>query len=313
MKKAVFWLIVLAVLLSPVAAGEWATRALGLGNPVVYTTNAAYRYAPAPNQHMIRRHGAAVTIGPEGLRGTEPWSGPAHHRILFIGDSVTWGGTNTDDAAVFADLTCKRLEERAPVNVVCGNAGVNGYGVDNMVARLRHDPAAVLADTIVVTLISVDPIRATSDLAAAHYFSKRPPGPLKGLWELAGFTAFSVAARLRWSRDAYDPRFDLAVADQSLIRLYAELRRWQEQGKAVLMVFSPHLDEFTGDPDALDAMVRRHMAGSGLPVLDLTERMRPLVGQGLYHDNVHLNEAGHALYAGWIADALAPNLVALRR
>ena len=313
MKKTVFWIIAAALVLAPVAAAEWGARAIGLGDPIVYTTNAAYRYAPSPNQHVIRRRGAAVTVGPEGLRGTEPWSGPADHRILFVGDSVTWGGTNTDDGKVFAELTCTRLEAHARGNFVCGNAGVNGYGVDNMVARLRHDPAVALADSIVVTLISVDPIRATSDLAGAHFFSKHLAGPLKGLWELAGFSAFSAAARLRWSQDAYDQRFDIVVADESLRRLYAELRVFQERGKSVLVVFSPHLDEFTGDPDELDQMVRRHLAASGLPVLDLTEPMRPLVERGLYHDNVHLNEAGHALYAGWIAEALAPTLVALRR
>jgi lysophospholipase L1-like esterase len=310
MKKAIFTLVLVIVVLSPLAGAELAARWIGLGDPIVYATNAAFRYAPVPNQQVSRRGGASVTIGPEGLRGLEPWSGPADHRILFVGDSVTWGGTNTDDAKTFAHLTCTHLERKLARNFVCGNAGVNGYGTENMIARLRYDPELARADTVVVTLISVDPIRGTSDLASAHFFSRQPSGPLKGLWEVAAYCAFKAAALLRWKPGAYDGSLDLAVAKDSLQRLYAELRRLEQSGKSVLIVFSPHKDEFFDDPDALDSAVRADLAVSGLPVLDLTEPMRAEVGRGVYYDNVHLNELGHALYGEWIASALSPRMLA---
>ena len=127
MRKTVFILVIALAVLSPLVAAELVARWIGLGDPIVYSTNAAYRYAPVPNQHVDRR-GASVTIGAEGLRGLEPWSGPADHHVLFVGDSVTWGGTNTDDDKTFAYLTCAELEARLARNFVCGNAGVNGYG-----------------------------------------------------------------------------------------------------------------------------------------------------------------------------------------
>jgi lysophospholipase L1-like esterase len=309
-KKAVFPLILVALVLLPLAAAELMARWIGLGEPIVYATNAAYRYAPVPGQHVVRRDGASVTIGPEGLRGIEPWSGTADHRILFLGDSVTWGGTNTDDARLFAHLTCAELEARLAQKFVCGNAGVNGYGTENMIARLRYDPNLALADTVVVTLISVDPIRGTSDLASAHFFSRPPAGPLRGLWEVAAFGAFKTAAILRWGSGSYDSRLDIPVAKDALQRLYAELRRLEESGTSVLIVFSPHKDEFEGDADALDAAVRDDLAASGFRLLDLTEPMRAEISRGVYHDNVHLNELGHILYGGWIADALSPLVLA---
>ena len=309
-KKALFSTIALLVILTPLAAAEIAARWMGLGEPIVYATNAAYRYAPLPDQHVSRRGGASVTIGPEGLRGIESWSGPADHRILFIGDSVTWGGTNTDDDKTFAHRVCAELEARQARNFVCGNAGVNGYGTENMIARLRYDPEIGRADTIVVTVISVDPIRGTSDLSSAHFFSRHPWRPLRGAWEVAAFGAFRVAGLLRWSPEAYDPRFDIAVAKEALQRLYDELRRQEGLGKSVLIVFSPHKDEFYGDPDALDAEVRADLAASGFRVLDMTDKVGEVVERGLYYDNVHLNELGHALYGGWIADALSPVIIA---
>ena len=79
-----------------------------------------------------------------------------------------------------------------------------------------------------------------------------------------------------------------------------------------MIVFSPHKDEFYGDPDELDADVRTDLARSGFPFLDLTEPMRAEVERGVYYDNVHLNVLGHALYAAWIADALSPLVVAAK-
>lgn len=312
MKKTVFIFILGLVVLSPIVAVELVARWIGLGEPIVYATNAAYRFAPIPNQHVKRRGGASVTIGPEGLRGVEPWSGPADHRILFIGDSVTWGGTNTDDDKTFAHLTCVELEARLAQNFVCGNAGVNGYGTDNMIARLRYDTELERADTVVVTLISVDPIRGTSDLASSPFFSRQPGGPLRGAWEVAAFGAFTIAGRLRWRPESYDQRFDIPVAVDALQRLYALLRQLQQAGKSVLIVFSPHKDEFYDDPDELDAAVRADLARSGFAFLDLTEPMRAEVERGVYYDNVHLNVLGHALYGAWIAKALSPLVFAVR-
>jgi lysophospholipase L1-like esterase len=310
MKKSLFAAVLVLLALSPIAAGELLARWLGLGEPIVYATNSAWRYAPVPNQRVVRRGGAEVTIGPEGLRGLEPWAGSADHRVLFIGDSVTWGGTNIDDDKVFPHLVCGELEARAHKNFVCGNAGVNGYGTDNMILRLRYDPAVERADTVVVTLISADPIRGTSDMRSAHFFSRTPWGPLRGLWEAAAFCAFRVAALLRWDAAAHDERFDIPVAKDALQRLYVELRAVQRRGKTVLVVFSPHKDEFFDDPDELDRQVRADLAGSGLQLLDLTQSMHAVVGRGVYVDNVHLNELGHALYGRWIADALSPMLMA---
>lgn len=165
MKKVLFTLVLALAVLSPLLVAELSARWIALGEPIVYSTNAAYRYAPVRNQQVVRRGGASVTIGAEGMRGLESWSGPADHRILLIGDSVTWGGTNTPDDKTFAHLVCEELESSLPLNLVCGNAGVNGYGTDNMIARLRYDRELARADSVVVTLISVDPIRGTSDLA----------------------------------------------------------------------------------------------------------------------------------------------------
>jgi|SRR5687767_4676634 len=304
MKRAVFVIVLLLALALPVAAAELAMRWIGLGDPVLYYTNASYRYAPAPNQRRERRNAAVATIDEHGLRGVESWGAAADRRILFVGDSVTWGGTNTDDGATFAARTCAKLEELGGGNLTCGNAGVNGYGVDNMTARLRFDPAVGRADAVVVTIITVDGTRGLSDLKSSYFYSAQPHGPLKALWELAGFALFYGSGKLRYDRDAYDSRDDVPVLEESLAGLYDALRGLEDGGKQVLVVFSPVKADLAGAEKPLTAAMRSSIRASGLASLDLTEAMAARRNEDLYYDGVHLNQAGHELYATWIAERL---------
>lgn len=303
MKRAVFVIVLLLALALPVVAAELVMRWIGLGDPVLYYTNASFRYAPAPNQRRERRDAAVATIDEHGLRGVESWGAAADRRILFVGDSVTWGGTNTDDTATFAARTCAKLEELGG-DLTCGNAGVNGYGVDNMTARLRFDPAVERADVVVVTIITGDATRGLTDLKSSYFYSAQPHGPLKALWELAGFALFYGSGKLRYDRNAHDPRDDIPVLEESLARLYDVLRRLEDGGKQVLVVFSPVKGELDGAQKPLTEALRSSIRASGLPSLDLMEAMAARRNEDLYYDAVHLNQAGHELYATWIAERL---------
>ena len=166
-KKIAFYLVLGALLVSPLILAELILRQIGLGEPVLYETNAAYRYAPRPDQRMQRRRDAWITINESGLRSTEAWRGAAGTKILFVGDSVTWSGTNIDDSGTFPERVCALIESETGEDAVCGNAGVNGYGVDNMVKRLRYGGFAD-ADAIVAVVLPGDLKRAEARLAAAE-------------------------------------------------------------------------------------------------------------------------------------------------
>jgi hypothetical protein len=302
--KLAFFGVVCVLLLIPIGVAEITARYLGLGNPIVYYTNASYRYAPLPNQSAVRLRGANVTVDGTGLRGVEEWSTPADVKILFIGDSVTWGGTYIDDRETFAVGVCERLEQSTGKRFVCGNAGVNAYGTDNMAARVLYkdfnDETAV-----VVTLISGDATRGLTDMKAGIFHTMPPSGPLKGLWEASSFI-LGVALRFIDPED-HNRRDDddLAVAKRSLENLFSQLRETYG-GRKVLLVFSPYRGELNGRDSALTKLVKAELAQSGFDVLDMTAPMEEAVGNGanVYYDIVHLEVEGHKLYADRIADAL---------
>ena len=63
MSKRLFrWIVLLIILLIPFVLAEAYLRYVGLGNPLLYYSNASYRYALQPNQQEVRFRGATVTI-----------------------------------------------------------------------------------------------------------------------------------------------------------------------------------------------------------------------------------------------------------
>jgi lysophospholipase L1-like esterase len=313
-RRIVLWLILVAVIATPVVLAELALRQMGLGKPIRYGTNAAFRYAPLPNQ-QAKRWGAGVSVDTHGLRGTEPWSTPADLHVLFIGDSVTWGGTHLDDAAIFSSLACAKLEAHLALRVVCGNAGVNNYGTDNMRARLRYDRAIVdRADVVVVTFVAEDTRRGLSDLESRYFYSSTPPPPLAAIGEALGFLLYKASSRIRHHDLRYDDSYDVEVGLRSLDLLVDELAVLRNAGKEVLLVFSPTLRDLEERTPRLNRAVHERLARSEVPTLNLVDAVKDLIDSqdlraaDLYQDGVHLTAAGHGFYGGWIGATLITQL-----
>lgn len=101
MKHKILWASALALL--SLVSMEFAARFIfGLGNPPVYQFDPDYGYRPAPNQD-IRRFGNRIFYNAQGLRSEPITKRPAPRtiRILCVGDSITFGGTQTDQVATY--------------------------------------------------------------------------------------------------------------------------------------------------------------------------------------------------------------------
>jgi lysophospholipase L1-like esterase len=311
--------LLLLILVLPAIGAEGYLRHLGLGYPIVYLENTSYRYAPAPNQRVPARDGPGfVTIDGAGLRGTGDWARAADHHILFIGDSVTWGGTSLDDADTFAARTCVELEAAIGGTAACGNGGVNGYGIDNMIARIVDDPATARADTIVAVVISLDAYRGLNDLHRTPFFSFEPHGPLRASWEAIGYLTLLAGNWLvhPGATDAYYPPTyypagdGRAVANRTTAHLLAVLAAEARQDKRVLVVFSPIMPELEDAADLpYTQAVRGALVSRMVPYLDLIPAVRAQQpAKDFYVDGVHLTARGHRVYAAAIAARLAQML-----
>jgi lysophospholipase L1-like esterase len=300
-KYAVFWLLAAMLIVMPVVLAEIYLRSQGLGYPILFYSNASYRFAPQPNQKQSRLRGASVTIDSKGLRSTRDWSDRADAKILFIGDSVTWGGTYIDDKDTFAEGVCQRIGKASGKDVVCGNAGTNQYGTDNMAARIRYrdfdDETA-----LVVTMISPDTVRGLAEADGRFFFMQPPPPPFRALGEAVTYLTWRLYQALRPA--SYRGNDDRRVAERSLENLYAAIRETGRPGRKVLLVLSPYEAELDGPDRALTREVQASLARSGFDVLDLHGAVSREPRAGFYYDGVHLDARGHHFYAEQISERL---------
>ncbi len=305
--------VVLAVTVPMLFGAEYLARSvIGLGEPIIYEPSVVWGYAPRPDQQVTRRRGATVTINDAGLRATIPWDGEAREKILFLGDSVTFGGTYMDDAALFSSLVCENLPCYA-----CYNGGVNAYGVMNMVARSRFDDRLDGASMVVFLVVAEDFQRGLRNARFAHFMMRSPNPVFPALHEILAYAAarFDPKIPLAKRRDAITPKDRDAyrrqarkVVDWTMELLAGEVARLRSRGTRVLVLYSP---------DRYSVMVKHRMgpvahifdaaARNGVDLIDLTVPLRAsgIPMERLFVDQVHYEAAAHRVVATFLTDILS--------
>lgn len=297
MKRLIFWLIIAAFLTLPVILFEFAARMIGLGDPVIYEIDYTYRFAASPNQRKERLRGAIVAINESGLRANEPWAGAKGHKVLFVGDSVTYGGSYIDNSELFSEIFCASKERDTGKPVVCGNAGVNSYGVLNMSMRLRYDERIADADTIVIVILPDGAFRGLVDGIAHHYFTKPPQHLLKASHELTAFITSRVTLMLSKQLD-YTPRNRDAASEYAIAHLAHTVRQKETDGAKVHVVITPPKADLkleTAPYEFFVTTMKQHFPDALL----LSEPLGST--DGAFYDAVHYEKSVHRSVGEYLA------------
>ncbi len=107
---------------------ELIGKNIGLGDPILYKEDNLVGYRLRPNQSKKRLNNANVSSDEEGFRFN-----PSEDKslfadiIVFVGDSVTYGGSTIDNSELFSTLYCDENK-----NLLCLNSGLNSWGTYNM-------------------------------------------------------------------------------------------------------------------------------------------------------------------------------------
>jgi lysophospholipase L1-like esterase len=307
-RKRIFWGLIALLLAAPAVVAEAILRSVGLGHPILFYTNDTYRLAPQPNQRQERLRGATVTIDSKGLRSTRDWTSPADAKILFVGDSITWGGTYIGDRQTFAEGVCSRLEAATGRRFVCGNAGVNGYGTDNMAERIRHKNVSD-ESALIITLISHDTLRGMADITRGYFHTQRPPGPFIAIAEAVQYLIWRLSNVLHPPREPVRDLPPLEMAERTLRNLFSAIRETARGNRKVLIVYSPFKPDLVGPESELTKHVRKVLLASGFDIIDF-HREPSALADGFFYDDAHLDAAGHRVYAERIAAKLQEHFVA---
>lgn len=268
-------------------------RGLGLGEPILYRTHPLYGYRLLPDQRTRRFRGASIQTNNLGLRADRDWDANEAQKVLFVGDSVTYGGSYISNEELFSSLAVEGID-----GVVSGNAAVNGWGIDNMfhlIVSCHFNPAQYY----VVVLGEIDFYRRLTQIKGLPFWCQRPRS---GLEEIANHMSLSFARRryLDWIEFA-SPEEVEAVIEGAACLLGSMAEYLTSRGYVHAIYVTPTLRQLTG-AEPIDKLVRGSMKRHGLSVCYLADRIVPMGIErkdinSLFVDHVHLSIAGHRLWA----------------
>lgn len=264
----------------------------GAHRPVVYQSDSALGFRLKPDQQTTF-FGNQIVINGFGVRDARPFDTkvPGKIRVLVLGDSVTWGGVQLPQQALFTQVFEHELGDAEVIN-----AGINGYSVWRMAELYRRYLTELRPDLIVLYVIPGDFYRAAVvDLARSS-----PAFPLKhptfALSASLSSARIVTASRLGWdwllpadpsrARDSASDQERLQLNIDAVTRLNGELRA----DKRLIVVVSPFREHPDNPPFPPKAAQTLDEAGIETLVLDDDSLRVP----ENFVDHIHLSAQGHA-------------------
>jgi hypothetical protein len=127
------WPLAAAALLSLLAV-EMGLRLLGFGRPPLLIEDRRMEYRFQPYQ-TLSRFGRRIAINRWGMRSPqlEPEPSPGRQRLLVLGDSIVWGGAETDQA----DIAVSRLQRQLGPSWELANLATPSWGPANWLGAIE--------------------------------------------------------------------------------------------------------------------------------------------------------------------------------
>jgi hypothetical protein len=273
----------------------------GLGRPVLFYQHPSFGYRLKPDQETWRFGGAHFKINNLGLRAKDDWDSAIEDKVLFLGDSVTYGGNHISNHELFSALALHGLP-----GLRSGNAGIPNWGVENvhgLVVEEKFLPASVY----VTTFIEDDFYRGlTTGRNRPWIRYETPRFALEELAEFVWHKYFANTAEInRREREGEPPGVRVARAARKLKEMDAFIR---ERGHTHLILISPTRQQVLGERPR-DARVHGELEKQGIEAVYLLDKPRIASApaeekHSWYQDNDHLTPRGHAVWAQLIREEL---------
>ena len=278
---------------------------MGLGNPPIYDSSPLYGYRPLPDREYSRYQGTEIRFNNLALRAETDWDENIEDKILFLGDSVTYGGSYIDNTELFSFLAVKSLGDR----YISGNGGVNAWGVENLyglIVESNFTPAQIY----VTTLPEGDFYRGLVRLHGLPFFNNDPPFALAELWYY--FCYRQNNKRYTHWQSYGNEQTESFVVEKAVEKLKAMETFLKEKGFKHLIFITPTKQQVTEgtEKDALvnDLLVKYELSpyyiADAIDTLNLSKQEK----QNLYFDNIHLTKKGHEIWSEIIASKLRETL-----
>jgi hypothetical protein len=270
---------------------------LGLGNPVVLAADSACGYILAPNQNTYRFF-CRTRTDQYGMRSDRfaPIPAAGTLRVLFIGDSVTYGTSHVDQSRIFTELLHRELPAvvHRPVEVL--NASASAWAIDNELSWL-HSRGTFHAKLVFLVLNNGDlgQPRAEARDVGDDLAQNHPMTAIGEVW------ARFLKPRL-FRRAAHIDAGDVQTKADALMRAnLADMDRFQQivsaNGARMAVLYIPFRHDVPAPANQAEVAFSEWSAAHHVPFFDMTAVEAPFSAWQIAPDGDHLNDRGHQLIA----------------
>ena len=300
------------LLLSSISFGificEVASRFLGLGNPIIYQADSLVGYRLRPNQNNKRFNNATVSTDSEGFRVNPGEKSDSLSEVfVFVGDSVTYGGSYIDDTELFSSIFCANRS-----NSICLNSGLNAWGTYNMgrfIANFSLYSKRVPSEFILVILPGDDQ-RNLTNMRSLPFWTTPPKHP-KGINELINYLFWKYlkpSLRVKGPYKQIDTSIGEIIKYKTIQYSWYDLnnylkssiskinivitppKRWftnSINNKSDIQLYDKYLSMLSDNPNVLNTC-------------NLYNFIKDKYSPADYVDGVHLSKSGHKKWAKYI-------------
>ena len=269
----------------------------GLGKPVIYNYSSIYGYEIKKNQET-KRKGKIIKINNMGMRSNHEWKGTESYKILFMGDSVTYGGAAVSNAEIFSEKTCEKIKKEKNDNFICGNLGTNGYGIEAISKRIKYKSFQD-ENLIIIVLIGNDFDRGLNHLAMQPFWSSEINNFYPAITDLIMIYMDKLRISIRFPNIS-EIKDSKKIQEKYYLESIKEFKKnLIENKKNYLIVYSPEKQEF--DNPKKYFFIKSILKKNFNDFIDISES-KLIKKDEIYIDHVHLNKEGHEIYATIIYD-----------
>jgi len=294
-------------------AGEWAARSiLGLGTPPLSIAHPRIEYMFKPDQDVLR-FGHRLLINHYGMR-SEPFAarhGKNEFRVMVFGDSVVFGGAQTDQADLATTLLRKKLAAEMGKDVVVGNISAGGWGACHWLAYAQE--YGFFAADVVILVISSHDYADNRTFQPLDKLAQPTEPPVSALLEgierylpryLPKFLTSGSETQLETDhfQEPPEPNIERGLRD---LRQFLVLAR-EHAGQVVVFQHWEQSEIRQGNARAGNQRIGEICASLNIPTIQLAPYYSQAIQQGEnpYRDNIHLNALGQRIMAEAFYDFL---------
>jgi lysophospholipase L1-like esterase len=280
----------------------------GFAHPVLYIADPACGYLPKPSQN-VERFFCRNTLNSYGMRSPEfQMPKPAGtYRVLFIGDSVTYGTTAVPQDQIFTSRLAQSLPEvlHKPVEVL--NASTGDWAPENEWGYLKSR-GTLDADVVLMVWNTADLFQPLANvLGEANYPTANPPTALGEAW-----SRYVTPRLFKAVRPLPDPGAQAAQVNpaqrQANLEVLAQAAEFVgRHGAHFAVVYVPSPNRYLETEAHYQAyeQLRAFTGKQKIMLLDLSETFHSASAQALTIDGVHLTVQGQQVVAEELARKFA--------